>query len=86
MVTAMGSLIRWIAILASVIVALGFLAFAVDEMDRGSKEQQNELADGLKDLDPEDAAAIGSARPRLPRRGTRPGARARRRSARRSTT
>ena len=59
MVTAMGALIRWIAIVASVIVALGFLAFAVDEMDRGSKEQQNELADGLKDLDPEDAAAIG---------------------------
>jgi hypothetical protein len=63
MVTAMGSLIRWIAILASVIVALGFLAFAVDEMDRGSKQQQNELAEGLKDLDPEDAAAIGEPSP-----------------------
>ncbi len=63
MVTAMGSLIRWIAILASVIVALGFLAFAVDEMDRGSKEQQNELAQGLKDLDPEDAATIGAPDP-----------------------
>ncbi len=59
MVTAMGALIRWIAIVTSVIVALGFLAFAVDEMDRGSQEQQNQLADGLKDLDPEDAAALG---------------------------
>ena len=40
----MGALIRWIAILASVIVVLGFALFAVDEIDRGSKEQQNALA------------------------------------------
>jgi hypothetical protein len=61
MVTAMGSVIRWIAILASVIVALGFLAFAVDEMDRGSKTQQNALARGLSDLEPN--ASINSPTP-----------------------
>ena len=48
----MGALIRWIAILASVIVALGFLLFAVDEIDRGSKEQQNAVSRGLSDLEP----------------------------------
>ncbi len=63
MVTAMGTLIRWIAILTSVIVALGFLAFAVDEIDRGSQQQQDTLADNLKDLDPEGAAAIGAPDP-----------------------
>ena len=63
MVTAMGALIRWTAILASVIVALGFLAFAVDELDRGSQQQQDRLADGLKDKDPEAAAAIGAPDP-----------------------
>jgi hypothetical protein len=61
MVTAMGSVIRWIAILTSVIVALGFLAFAVDEMDRGSKNQQNALARGLSDLEPN--ASINSPNP-----------------------
>jgi hypothetical protein len=57
----MGSVIRWIAILTSVIVALGFLAFAVDEMDRGSKNQQNALARGLSDLEPD--ASINSPNP-----------------------
>ena len=61
MVTAMGSVIRWIAILTSVVVALGFLAFAVDEMDRGSKNQQNALARGLSDLEPD--ASINSPNP-----------------------
>jgi hypothetical protein len=61
MVTAMGSVIRWIAILTSVIVAVGFLAFAVDEMDRGSKQQQDALARGLSDL--EGGASIASPSP-----------------------
>ena len=39
----MGVLIRWIAILVSLIVVIGFAAFAVDEMNRGSKTQQNAL-------------------------------------------
>jgi hypothetical protein len=47
MVTAMGALIRWSAIAASVIVVLGFAVFAVDEMDRGSKTQQNALDEEL---------------------------------------
>jgi hypothetical protein len=47
MVTAMGTLIRWIAIACSVIVVLGFAAFAVDELDRGSKTQQRALEEEL---------------------------------------
>jgi len=39
----MGSFVRLVAILASGIVLLGFALFAVDEMDRGSKTQQNLL-------------------------------------------
>jgi len=61
MVTAMGALIRWIAILTSVIVALGFLAFAIDEIDRGSKEQQNAVSRGLSDLEPN--ASIANPNP-----------------------
>ena len=37
----MGSFVRLVAILTSGIVLLGFAFFAVDEMDRGSKTQQN---------------------------------------------
>lgn len=40
----MGSLLRLVAIVSSIFVVLGFGAFAVDEMDRGSKNQQRELA------------------------------------------
>ena len=40
----MGSAIRLVAILASIFVLLGFAFFAVDEMDRGSKTQQQALA------------------------------------------
>jgi hypothetical protein len=39
----MGSFVRLVAILASGIVLLGFAFFAVDEMDRGSRTQQNLL-------------------------------------------
>jgi hypothetical protein len=39
----MGALIRWIAIVVSLFVVVGFFAFAVDEMNRGSKTQQNAL-------------------------------------------
>ncbi|MBN1530544.1 MAG: hypothetical protein JW895_15885 [Thermoleophilaceae bacterium] len=59
----MGSLIRWTAILTSVIVALGFLAFAVDEIDRGSKQQQDALARGLSDLEPKASIANPSPTP-----------------------
>jgi hypothetical protein len=51
----MGSVIRIVAILTSGIVLLGFSLFAVDEMDRGSKNQQEALArelDGADDVDP----------------------------------
>jgi hypothetical protein len=48
MVMAMGSGIRTIAIVATGIVLLGFALFAVDEMDRGSQNQQNALASELE--------------------------------------
>lgn len=48
MVMAMGSGIRTIAIVATGIVLLGFALFAVDEMDRGSQNQQNALGSELE--------------------------------------
>jgi hypothetical protein len=44
---AMGSFIRLIAIVTSGIVLLGFAFFAVDQLDEGSKTQQNAVDDGL---------------------------------------
>ena len=44
----MGSAIRLLAILTSGIVLLGFAFFAVDEMDRGSQNQQNALDSELE--------------------------------------
>ena len=41
----MGATLRFLAILSSVIVGLGFAMFAVDEMDRGSKTQQQALGE-----------------------------------------
>jgi hypothetical protein len=49
MLLAMGSVIRLVAILCSGIVLLGFSLFAVDEMGRGSQNQQNALAAELDD-------------------------------------
>jgi hypothetical protein len=63
MVTPMGAFIRFIAIASSVIVAIGFLAFAVDEIDRGSKEQQRSLADSLRDLEPNASIAAPDPTP-----------------------
>ena len=48
MVMPMGSGIRLLAILASGIVLLGFAFFAVDEMNRGSQNQQNALESELR--------------------------------------
>jgi hypothetical protein len=44
---AMGSLIRLAAIVASAIVSLGFVAFAVDELEQGSQHTQAQLAQEL---------------------------------------
>jgi hypothetical protein len=44
---AMGSWIRLIAIAASAIVLLGFGLFALDEMNRGSQNQQHSLDSAL---------------------------------------
>jgi hypothetical protein len=38
-----GTVIRSLAVVASAIVVLGFLAFTVDELDKGSKTQQAQL-------------------------------------------
>jgi hypothetical protein len=48
MVMPMGSGIRLLAILATGIVLLGFAFFAVDEMNRGSQNQQNALESELR--------------------------------------
>ena len=48
MVVAMGSAIRLLAILTSGIVLLGFAFFAIDEMNRGSQNQQNALDSELR--------------------------------------
>ncbi len=39
----MGSFVRLVAILTSIIVLLGFAFFATDELGRGSQNQQNKL-------------------------------------------
>ena len=39
----MGAILRLLAILSSLVIAFSFLFFAVDEMDRGSKTQQEAL-------------------------------------------
>lgn len=43
----MGSLVRLLAIVASALILIGFAFFATDEMDRGSKLQQQALGEGL---------------------------------------
>ena len=40
----MGAILRLLAIIASLVIAASFLFFAIDEMDRGSKTQQQALA------------------------------------------
>jgi hypothetical protein len=46
--TAVGSAIRLVAIVTSLIVLLGFAFFAVDELNRGSQNQQNALDNELR--------------------------------------
>jgi hypothetical protein len=53
----MGSLIRLAAIVMSGFVLVGFAFFATDELDRGSKTQQQALANELNGK-PEDPVAI----------------------------
>jgi hypothetical protein len=48
----MGSVIRLVAIVMSGFVLVGFAFFAVDELDRGSKTQQQALANGSSDVIP----------------------------------
>jgi hypothetical protein len=42
-------IVHWLAILACVLVALGFVCFAVDELRYGSETQQAKLAEDLND-------------------------------------
>src|SRR4029453_18600702 len=44
--------IRLIAIWLSAVVALGFMLFAIDEMDRGSKTQQQAVDTATRTADP----------------------------------
>ena len=41
----MGAILRFLAIALSAVVAMGFLLFAVEEIDRGSKAQQQALGE-----------------------------------------
>jgi hypothetical protein len=50
----MGSVIRLVAIVLSGFVLVGFAFFAADELDRGSKTQQQALANELQGSSPED--------------------------------
>ena len=43
---AMGAIIRTLAFAATAVIALSFLMFAADEIDRGSKEQQEAVGRG----------------------------------------
>jgi hypothetical protein len=53
----MGSIIRLAAVVMSGLVLAGFALFALDELDRGSKTQQQTLANELQGV-PEDLAPI----------------------------
>ena len=63
MLLPMGSVIRLVAMLCSGIVLLGFALFAIDEMGRGSQNQQNALAAELEG-DPDEAQATIAPGPR----------------------
>jgi hypothetical protein len=54
---AMGSILRIAAIVISAFVLVGFALFAVDELDRGSKTQQQALSNELEGV-PSDPAPI----------------------------
>ena len=47
----MAALLRLIAVCLSAIVAVGFMLFAIDEMDRGSKTQQRAVDEGAGGAD-----------------------------------
>ena len=49
----MGAILRLLAILSSLVIACSFLFFAVDEMDRGSKTQQQAIGEGTGVPEPE---------------------------------
>ena len=58
---AMGSVIRLAAVIASILVLLGFAFFAVDEMDKGSKTQQTAVGEGTGTPAPSEVVAIAPA-------------------------
>jgi hypothetical protein len=58
---AMGSVIRLAAIIASILVLLGFAFFAVDEMDKGSKTQQTAVGEGTVTTAASEVVAIAPA-------------------------
>jgi hypothetical protein len=49
----MGSVIRLVAVVLSGFVLIGFAFFAADELDRGSKTQQQALANELRSAPPQ---------------------------------
>ena len=51
-VAAVATSVRIVAVVVSAIIALGFLMFALDESDKGSREQISKLDDALNAPDP----------------------------------
>lgn len=49
----MGAILRLLAVAASAVIAISFILFAVDEVDRGSKAQQQAVAEGTGVIDPD---------------------------------
>jgi hypothetical protein len=47
MVTAMGRLIRIVAVTACAVIVMGFMAFASDEANKGSKEQVAKIGEAM---------------------------------------
>ena len=48
----MATLVRILAVASSAVIALGFLMFAMDESDKGSKEQISKIDEALNAPDP----------------------------------
>ena len=63
----MAGLVRITAVVASVLVGLGFLLFAMDEADRGSAQQQTKLANDLEPAPSRRGEAVREKRQSRPR-------------------
>ena len=63
----MGSLLRFVAVLAASFVALSFLLFVVDQSREGSTTQVNTLDGGTKRVNSDEAVDVPAPEPRVER-------------------